>query len=68
MRESGITSVCEVEEFLGREEAELSPRTSNEVGSVIFDGNPEVEYSEWRARLHGWVELMMTDPETPDNP
>jgi hypothetical protein len=49
-------------------EAEFSDRIRNEVGTIMFEGSPVVDYDEWRQRLAGLVARILADPDLPYAP
>ncbi|HKZ29097.1 MAG TPA: hypothetical protein VJ482_05590 [Acidimicrobiia bacterium] len=54
--------------FLTAGEAEFSDRIRNEVGTIMFEGSPVVDYDEWRQRLAGLVARILADPDLPYAP
>ena len=47
----GVRSQCESARFLELGEEEFSDQLRDQVGRVMFDGDPVVPYDEWRADL-----------------
>ncbi len=59
MRETGLTPDCDAGDFLTRGAMMFSDEVREDVGDFMYDGNPVVEYEEWKSRLVGWVDLML---------
>jgi hypothetical protein len=68
MRDAGITPLCDQHEFLATAEARLSESVREEVGDVMYEGDPIASYEEWHLRLQEWGELMLSDPDQPYEP
>lgn len=62
MRDSALTPQCEPEAFFLTGESQLSPEVVERVGGIMYEGNPTVEYEEWRIRLQEWITLILTNP------
>lgn len=58
MRPSRMSVGCSPEEFLEVGEAEFSAELKDKVGSVTWDGNPVVDYQDWRERLETYLPLI----------
>lgn len=68
LRDTGLTAQCQTEEFLATGEAQFSQQTKDGVGLIMFEGEPEVEYSEWRGRLEQFIDSILSDPDLPYAP
>ena len=58
MRPSRMSAECSPEEFLEVGEAEFSAELREKVGDVMWDGNPVVDYQDWRERLKTYLPLI----------
>ena len=68
MRDAGITPLCERDDFLATGAAQLSTSVREEVGGVMYEGNPVVSYEEWHLRLQELVGLILGEPDQPYEP
>ena len=58
MRPTRMTTGCTPTEFLEVGEVEFSAELRDKVGSVMWDGNPPVDYQDWRTRLETYLPLI----------
>ena len=64
MRDAGITPLCDQHEFLATAEARLSESVREEVGDVMYEGDPIASYEEWHLRLQEWVKADVERPRS----
>lgn len=65
MRDRSITGDCEPDGFMTIGERQFSELVVENVGNVIYDGDPKVPYEEWRERIVANVELILSQPDVP---
>lgn len=68
MRDLSITGDCEADRFMTIGEQQFSELVVENVGNVIYDGDPKVLYEEWRERVVANVELILSQPDVPYAP
>lgn len=68
MRDTGLTASCSVEAFLNVGESEFSATARREVGSLMFEASPVVDYETWRNRLEELVTVILAQPFAPYDP
>lgn len=65
LRDNRLTPTCQVDEFMAAGESQFSERLVKEVGSVMYEGSPVVDYSQWRERIVDRVSTILADPHAP---
>ena len=65
LRDTGLTPNCDADTFMSLGEDEFSELLVQQVGSIMYEGSPTVEYDEWRQRVRDFVELILLEPDVP---
>jgi hypothetical protein len=68
MRDLSITGDCESDRFMAIGEQQLSEVATENVGNVMYDGDPRVPYEDWRERVEANVQLILSQPDAPYAP